>query len=88
MTEEKSENKQPKAEGLSKEQEKTQILVEAEGEIQKKHGGRKPEYITMYFGDRLVRLTRNLKYLTVTLIILTTLLAILTAGHIYLFFTS
>ncbi|MFC2003386.1 hypothetical protein ACFLV4_05525 [Chloroflexota bacterium] len=45
--------------------------------IQRKYGGRRPEYITMLFAERLNCLTK-------ALIALTAILAMLTVVHVYL----
>jgi len=56
---------------------KIQKLVKKCDKIQKEFGGRNPEYIMMYFSQRLDRLT-------IALITLTAILSVLTVVHIIL----
>jgi len=56
---------------LTKKQEKTQKLLKEMDAMQAQYGGRKPEYITMYFSIKLACWTKVLAALTFILAILT-----------------
>ena len=58
-------------------QETDRKAIDKMNRIQQKYGGRSPEYIIMFFAERLDCLTR-------VLIGLTGILAVLTVVHIYL----
>lgn len=53
--------------GLSKEQQNTQKLLRQMDTMQKKFGGRLPEYVNMYFAAKLECLTKALVWMTAIL---------------------